>query len=118
MENNLFSFILNVCILIIDNPIKCMHINHMSDTYTWDENKRQSTLAERGVDFADMTSFAWDTALTATDTRNEYGETRYISLGFINIRLHVCVWCYREDTTRIISLRKANKKEIKSYEES
>jgi len=47
----------------------------MENNYTWDENKRKSTLKSRGLDFADMTAFDWDTALTLEDTRIDYGET-------------------------------------------
>jgi uncharacterized protein len=82
----------------------------------WDEQKRKKTLKDRGVDFADFDLLHWDSALTLPDTRNEYGETRYITLGYINDRLHVAVWCYRGSNTRVISLRKANRREVKKYE--
>lgn len=89
----------------------------MSDIdYTWDETKRQKTLSERGLDFADMAFFDWDTALTLEDIRQDYPETRYSSKGLIKNMLVNCVWCYRDGTVRIISMRKANKRERMYYE--
>jgi uncharacterized DUF497 family protein len=84
--------------------------------YEWHEQKRQATLQDRGIDFADVEFLIWETALTMTDIRHDYPETRYVTLGFIHDRLHVCAWCYRDSKIRIISLRKANAKERKSYE--
>jgi len=83
--------------------------------YEWDEAKRQATLKDRGIDFASMVFFDWDSARTIEDTRNDYGETRYVSIGFIANRLHVCIWCQRDDAVRIISLRKANRDEREDY---
>ena len=83
--------------------------------YEWDEDKRRRTLQDSGVDFADMVFFDWDTALTRTDIRRDYGETRSSSIGFIKERLHVCIWCWRGDAIRVISLRKANADERERY---
>jgi uncharacterized protein len=90
----------------------------MKDNFilTWDDTKRKATLQERGIDFADMTVFDWDSSLTAQDDRQSYPEARYVSIGNMSNTIVVCVWCYRNDTIRIISLRKANKRERKRYE--
>jgi len=85
---------------------------------TWNESKRQDTLRDRGLDFAHMVDFDWDTALTAADTRFDYPETRFVSVGFLKNDVVVCVWCYRDKTIRIISLRKANTRERKRYEQT
>lgn len=85
---------------------------------TWDEAKRRSTLQERGLDFADMAGFDWDGALTAEDDRRVYPEIRYVSIGSMSGFLVVCVWCYRDGAIRIISLRKANVRERKRYEQT
>lgn len=82
----------------------------------WDSNKRQTTLDNHGVDFADFQFMNWDSALTETDARKDYSETRYITLGFIGPRLHVAVWCYRGTNMRLISFRKANSREETKYE--
>jgi uncharacterized DUF497 family protein len=58
----------------------------------------------------------WDNALIVADTRRDYGERRYQAFGLIAERLHVLVFTPRSRTTHIISLRKANKREVKRYE--
>lgn len=46
------------------------------------------------------------------------GELRHFALGFINGRLYALVYTLRGDVLRVISLRKANKREVKYYEQS
>ncbi len=89
----------------------------MDSEYIWDENKRLQTLAQRGLDFADMPRFDWDNTLTLEDTYSDRGELRFVSIGYLFDALVVCVWCYRNEKTRIISLRKATRKERKYYEQ-
>jgi len=84
--------------------------------YEWDENKRAANLFRHNVDFAAAVDFEWDTALETMDDRFDYGEERWVALGFIGSRLHVLVYTYRAETIRIISLRRANKREKKYYE--
>jgi hypothetical protein len=60
-------------------------------------------------------NFDFDTAKTFSDTRRNYGEDRIIALGFIADGLHVLVFTMRGRTLRVISLRKANRKERKAY---
>lgn len=81
----------------------------------WDNAKRTRTLEERGLDFADVAELDWDNALTMEDTRQTYSETRYITFGEIKGRLCVVAWCYRGTALRVISLRKANAREVKRY---
>jgi uncharacterized DUF497 family protein len=50
-----------------------------------------------------------------TDTRFEYGEDRQLAFGLIGDRLFVCVYADREAERRVISLRKANRREVKRY---
>lgn len=82
----------------------------------WDEAKRQITLDQRGLDFADLTKFDWDTAMVARDIRRDYGESRSIAFGFVDLRLICLVYTMRENTLRIISMRKANNRERKVYD--
>ena len=86
--------------------------------YEWDEKKRIANLARHGVDFAATEKFEWDTALETIDGRFEYGEERWITLGFIGNKLHVRIYTSRADVIRIISLRKANKREREYYEKT
>jgi hypothetical protein len=84
--------------------------------YEWDEDKRAANLARHKVDFADAVDFEWDTAIETIDDRFDYGEERWVALGYIGRRLHVLVYTHRGETIRIISLRKANKRENEYYE--
>jgi uncharacterized protein len=84
----------------------------------WDEAKRKSTLQKRGLDFASVADADWDEAMTAEDSRTDYGEARFVSLVPIRGRLCVLAWCMRDKNLRIISLRKANAREKKRYEEA
>ncbi len=84
----------------------------------WDNDKRDWTLRERGLDFADVASIDWETALTVEDVRGDYRETRYVTMAPIHGRLCVVAWCYRGDALRVISLRKANKRERRIYDEA
>lgn len=85
--------------------------------FEWDEAKRQQTLRERGIDFIDVPEIFSGPLLTAKDLRQDYGENRFIGYGFLQQRLMVVVYTERDqDTLRIISLRKANKREKKQYE--
>jgi uncharacterized DUF497 family protein len=54
--------------------------------------------------------------LVAPDDRQEYGESRWIGIGLLQGRAVVIVFVEREDTVRIISLRKALSHERKRFE--
>lgn len=84
--------------------------------YEWDEKKRAANIARHNLDFAIATEFEWDTAIETVDDRFNYGEGRWVALGFIGRRLHVLVYTFRSETIRIISLRRANKREQEFYE--
>ena len=93
--------------------IKCMK---RGPDLEWDEAKRQATLTDRAVDFADVSALDWDSALTREDNRQ--GEPRFVTLGAIHGRLHVLAWCWRGEYLRLISLRKANAREVAINEQS
>jgi uncharacterized DUF497 family protein len=86
--------------------------------FEWDEAKRQANRAKHGVDFAAAADFEFGTALIWIDDRRDYGEVRYVAIGFIGPRLHVLTFTPRGETTRVISLRKANLREIERYVDS
>ncbi|SPJ25455.1 BrnT family toxin [Palleronia abyssalis] len=90
-----------------------MYINFVK--LEWDEQKREATFMARGLDFAEVALIDWETAITLEDTRQPYPETRFITLAPIRGRLCVVAWCYRNDVLRVISLRKANAREVKLY---
>ena len=82
--------------------------------YEWDEGKRLENLAKhKGVDFFAMVDFDWDTAILDPSVRND--EQRTVALGFIGTRLFHVVFVERGNRKRIISLRKANRRELRRY---
>ena len=81
----------------------------------FDATKRAATLEVRGLDIAlagDV--FAGDT-LTVEDDRRDYGEDRFITVGFLDETMVVVVRTPRAGGYRIISMRKANERERKLY---
>jgi len=82
---------------------------------TWDGAKCQTILAKHGVDFADIEQFQWDSAITELDDRYDYGEAREIGLGLIGDRVYYLAYTRRGEAIRIISLRKANGREVRKW---
>ncbi|NQW69642.1 MAG: BrnT family toxin [Betaproteobacteria bacterium] len=81
----------------------------------FDEQKRIQTLLNRDLDFARAGEVFSRTIHTFKDQRESYGEKRFITLGFLDGRLIVVVWTIRGVKRRVISMRKANEREIKEY---
>jgi len=77
--------------------------------------KREKTLLERGLDFADSDKVFAGLHFSALDDRVDYGEERFFSVGQLNDRMVVIVWTPRDDARRIISMRYANDREISRY---
>jgi uncharacterized protein len=85
--------------------------------YDWDEAKRALNLAKHKVDFPAAENFDWDHAVVELDDREDYGELRERAIGWIGGRLHVLIFTRREDLIWIISLRKAEKSDVRRYVE-
>ncbi|MBI5187312.1 MAG: BrnT family toxin [Nitrospinae bacterium] len=83
-----------------------------------DPKKESRNIAERGLSLDIAEQLDWTTALIWEDTRKNYGEQRYCVLGFIEDRLHSVVFTPRNGKPRVISLRKANKREVNRYEKA
>jgi hypothetical protein len=81
----------------------------------FDAAKRDQTLRERGLDMARADEAFAGATLTVSDDRREYGEDRFITIGFLDARMVVAVWTPRRGARRIISLRKANDREQALY---
>ncbi len=81
----------------------------------FDPEKLAANVAKHGVWFAQAEGFEWASALVRCDNRRHYGETRFEATGLIGARLYVLVFTLRETALRVISLRKANTREIKRY---
>jgi hypothetical protein len=87
--------------------------------FEWDEQKNAANIQKHGFDFADAWEIFESPMLTALDTREDYGEERWIGIGFLRERIIVVVFTERKDNTiRIISLRKALKHERIKFEEA
>jgi uncharacterized protein len=82
---------------------------------TFDPEKRRLILKNRGLDLADADLVFSGNTLTVTDDRQDYGETRFITIGFLDGRMVVIVWTQRETSRRVISMRKANDREQALY---
>jgi len=78
----------------------------------FDPAKNASNIDKHGVSLADAEKLEWDVLLVTPDTRHDYGELRYIGYSFIGDRLYCVVYTDRADSRRVISLRKANKREV------
>ena len=85
--------------------------------YEWDAEKALQNALQHGVSFKEVEFFEWQNARTIVDDRVDYGEPRFASLGLIGKRVHVLIWTPRGDVRRLISLRKANYREVRAYYE-
>ena len=87
--------------------------------FTWDSAKATQNRRKHGVSFEEAQSiFYVDYAQLAPDPDHSKEEDRFILLGRSNqLRLLIVCHCYRESDSviRIISARKATKKEQKAY---
>ena len=81
--------------------------------YEWDEAKRRDNIGKHRIDFHEAHVFGWDTAIVEMDAR--FAEPRFRAYGYVGSRLHVLVFTWRRENIRIISLRKAKKKEETRY---
>lgn len=84
----------------------------------FDTAKREKTLLDRGLDFADSCNVFQGLHFTALDDRFDYGEDRFITVGTIDDRVVVLVWTPRNEACRIISMRYANDREINRYKKN
>ena len=82
---------------------------------TFDPSKDASNFAKHGVSLALAADLEWDTALIWLDERRDYGEVRMSGIGYIGLRLFFVAFVDRLDERRIISLRKANPREVNRY---
>jgi uncharacterized DUF497 family protein len=91
--------------------------------FDWDNNKNQSNIAKHGISFEDAIAIFDDpNILNYEDTRFNYGEMRFVSIGQIILVTQektviiVVIHTQRNQTIRLISARKANERERKCYE--
>lgn len=90
----------------------------MSIWLTFDPDKDRANIEKHGVSLASACYFDWDESMSWIDHRKAYGEVRICCIGYIGIRLHYLVYADRGEQRRIISLRKANRREVIRYAET
>ena len=81
----------------------------------FDPEKDATNLSKHGVSLAAAARLDWDAALAWIDDRADYGEMRIVALAPIGDRLFFVVLVDRENSRRIISLRRANRREVNHY---
>ena len=72
----------------------------------FDDEKRQRTLDDRGLDFADAAIVFSGPKFTILDDRADYGEERFLTVGYLDDRLVAVIWTRRGAARRVISMRK------------
>ena len=85
----------------------------------WEEAKNRANIRKHGLDFVDAEEMFRGVLVVDPDTREEYGEKRWIGIGSIRGRTAYVVFTeHSPDTIRIISLRKATRREDKQYQKA
>jgi len=84
----------------------------------FDPDKRDQTLAQRGLDFALALEVFDGVHVSAEDARFDYGGPRFTTVGVLHGRMVVVVWTPRGEVRRIISMSKANEREIARFTET
>jgi uncharacterized protein len=85
--------------------------------YEWDEEKNRRNFAKHGLSFEDAENVFSGPCVTFEDDRFAYGEERLITIGLLAGRLVIIAHAPRDQGTRIISMRKGNRREQKIYQE-
>jgi uncharacterized DUF497 family protein len=84
----------------------------------WDAAKNAANIAKHGVDFEDAIRIFEAPVLESTDERRDYGEVRTVAFGVVDDRELVVVYTVRGEHRRIISARRAHRRERKAYREA
>ncbi len=83
----------------------------------FDLSKDSANIAKHGVSLQVAEQFEWDTAWEREDDRFDYGEVRFVAIGLIGDRVYALVFAEgsHDDAVRAISLRLAEKHEVRFY---
>ena len=85
--------------------------------FKWDESKNKTNIDKRDLDFADAWQIFDAPMVVRIDNRKDYGEERFVGIGFLKNLVVVIVFTEpNEQTIRVISLRKALKYEREGFE--
>ena len=85
--------------------------------FEWDGTKNEENIRKHGIDFRDVVEMFDHPMLAYLDTRQDYGEDRWIGIGLLRNIVAVVVYLEweNEETIRIISARKARRHESEEY---
>lgn len=83
----------------------------------FDPTKNETNIRKRGLSFDLVSDFDFETAVIWIDARKAYPETRISALGLLADRVHSLIFTETANGIRVISFRKANKREVKRYEQ-
>ncbi len=83
--------------------------------FEWDSIKNQRNIEKHGIDFMDAVRIFERPTLTVVDNRRNYGEKRIAAMGAIEDVILYVVYTVRDNVLRIISARRANRRERKKY---
>jgi uncharacterized DUF497 family protein len=87
--------------------------------FEWDEAKNRANIRKHGFHFAEAEEMFRGSLLARPDTREDYGEERWIGIGMIQGRFAFVAFAQPSpDIIRLISLRKADHEERKEYEKA
>ena len=87
--------------------------------FEWDEAKNAANISKHGIDFADAIDIFNHPLLSLIDDRENYNEERWIAIGWMKSLVAVVVYTEQQgDVIRIISARKATKREVQHYEQA
>ncbi len=84
----------------------------------YNKTKNESNYEKHGVYLQEAERIEWATLWAMTDDRKEYNENRMIGYAYIGKCIYCIVYVDRLNIRRIISLRKANSREVKNYAEA
>ena len=85
--------------------------------FTWSETKRAANIKAHGLDFVDAASVFDGVTFTFEDDRFSYGEQRFVTLGLLAGLTVSVVHTENEYEIRVISFRKASKRESQIYDD-
>jgi uncharacterized DUF497 family protein len=83
--------------------------------FDFDPGKDATNLSKHVLSLAAAAELSWDAALVWIDSRTDYGEVRMVALAPIGDVLFFVAFVDREKASRIISLRRANRREVSHY---
>jgi len=106
---------LAICVAEASQLIPELIVDTISMRIEFDPAKDEANVAKHGISLRLATLLDWETATVRVDDRFDHGETRLIAYVEFEGRLYYVVFVERDGSKRIISLRRANRPEVKQH---